>query len=282
MSYGYTAVQAAMEHVRAPENFVGEKLRQFALLVAEAFPGCKFAKIGGHVHVLYPEDAFTMGRIAVGDFGKRAYTGEKYGVFSHTIRNDRYPYLKQTEDLKRAVKFAKQYLRRPTVQETLSVNAKDAAHAIYRDRKGASETTKELLARMTTVLAISGTEPRIITEFRALRNAGYEFQTFKFTEEVDQLLEAYDESARIPDTFDGRAVWMHEVGGNTVYDVCEVPEMHYTYRASTAGEPVRYTPETLPAEIAGKIAVLSMIEEGKSVPGVGYRSHSNRFYYEVA
>lgn len=285
MGYTYTAVVEAMKHVRDPDDFAqNSMLRQFVMRVAEAFPGCKFSQAhpGAQVEVFYPEDAFTMGRIAVGDFGKRKYTGIKYGVVSRKISNGRYEHLKQTTDLNKAVKFAQASLRRPTVQETLSVNATDAARAIYSDRKGASETTKGLLARMTTVLAISGTEPRIITEFRALRNAGYEFHTFKFTEEVDQLLEAYDESTRIPDKFDGRAVWMHEVGGNTVYDVCEVPKMHYTYQASTAGEPVRYTPETLPAEVAEKIAVLSMIEEGKSVPGVGYRSHSNRFYYEVA
>lgn len=284
MGYSYTAVEEAMKRVRDPDHFAQHSmLRKFVKRVAEAFPGCKFASTpaGSLVEVFYPEDAFTMGRIGVGDFGKSRYTGTKYGVISRKIFNSRYENLKQTGDLNKAVKFAQAFLRRPTIQETLSANAPDAARVIVHDRRGTTRAATDLLERLSTVRGVSGVEPRIIAEFRALRNAGYEFHTFKFTEEVDQLLSAYEESARVPDKFDGRAVWVHEVGGETVYDVCEVPGMHYIFQAVAKGETVRYTPETLPVEIAEKIAVLSMIEEGRSIPGVGYRSHSNRFYYEA-
>lgn len=281
MSFGITPVARAMEHVREPEEFAyGSKTREFVTLVAEAFPGCKFAKVASHVEVFYPEDAYCMGRIGVGDFGVRAYIGEKYGVWSRTISNDRYPYLKQTEDLKKAVKLAKQYLRRLSVTETVAVQASDAARTIYNDRKAPSESFNRLMNNLTRVNTSKG-EPRIITELRALRAANHEFVTFEFAKEVAEALKLYDEAQEVKGEYDGFGVWVHEVDGQTVIDVCHIPNMHYTYQAKLEGDPLRYTPENLPENIAAKIAVLSMLEVGGSVAGVGTRRDNNMYYFEA-
>jgi hypothetical protein len=281
MGFVITPVAWAMEYIREPEEFAyGSKTREFVMLVAEAFPGCKFATAGSHIEVFYPEDAYCMGRIGVGDFGVRVFTGEKYAVWSRTIDNEHYPYLKQTEDLKKAVKLAKQYLRRLSAAETISVQASDAARTIYNDRKAPSESFYRVMNGLTRFNTSKG-EPRIITELRALQNAGHQFVTVDFAKEVAEALNLYDETRCKKEEYDGFGVWVHEVDGQTVIDVCHIPKMHYAYQVAPARNHIRYTTESLPEGIAAKVAVLSMLEIGGSVAGVGTRRDNNMYYFEA-
>jgi len=43
---------------------------------------------------------------------------------------------------------------------------------------------------------------------------------------------------------------------------------------------IRYTAETLPTNIAEKLTLLSMVELGSPIDGVGVRSNGNMFYLE--
>jgi len=219
------------------------------------------------VWVYRPGDVYAMGVIGVKvDDGKTTYR-----VFSKSITNDKYRTnnvahrVKQTQNLDKAVSLALKHLIPYNPIEVVEESKRDfaqryASEIRYADR-GVSSTRDNL--------RYGAFDELFDDVVRAYKEGLYVPQKAKIKEEID----AYIAAKEVQKQQEGRmlaayAVTLSERGGKTRASVVRYIRME---SKGIPREIVELPIEDLPEDIAGKIAVLNMVDNNHYVDGVGMR-----------
>jgi hypothetical protein len=275
MAYNYKLVADFID----PSADLTAQLADLVELVRTAFPSAEFySTASNRVHVFYRGDAFAMGELQlVWDHKLRDYN---YVVRSPHIKKERGDqYAMQTSKIKVAAKTASKFFRRQSNTEAMSVQAEDAASAVFRAKKH----DERLMNDLARGLLGGSVNPNgyIMQEFRYLLTAGHRFHNPEVHEKIEKLVAAADAVVAQPKQYPGIAVWMHEVEGETVFDVAHIPRFDTVYQCKVDPNYTRYRHDTLPEAVAGKLSLLSMVDPNHAVVGVGVRAKGNMFYLEA-
>ncbi len=242
--------------------------------------------------VYRPQDTYAMGYIGYCQVHETGDQEQRYAVFSPNIQNGKYNYGEKqhmTSALHRTkgVANAAKHLRPLTTKQVLEFTQGDFASALY----DAKSTARNQVARATQQIDCklfplerfrkADTTP-LQDELQRILNSDYVF--------VDKELEAqlYAGFAAVAEHEENKK--LHEAnhtfievieahGRNTFRGYAEVDNDRSLSRLADTKENLFYfTQEELPDRLMGSMSVLSMVEPGVYVSGVGYRAASNMFY----
>ena len=247
--------------------------------------------------VYRPQDTYAMGYIgycpvrdaagAVGDQERR------YAVFSPNIHNGKYNYGERQKmasalHIAKGVANAAKHLRPLTTKQVLEFTQGEFVSALYDAKSTAWSQVAKATQQIDYKLFSSerfrykSDTPPLQDELQRILNSDYVF--------VDKELEAqlyaafaavaeHEESKKLHDAKHTFIEVIEANGRNTFRGYAEVDDDRSLFRLADTQENLFYfTQEELPDRLMGAMSVLSMVEVGIYVSGVGYRAANNMFY----
>lgn len=228
----------------------------------------------------FPEDDYAVAQVGFADYSVGA-GDDKYGVYSRTIKNHKYNsgrdqyHMSTAETLARAVKIAKQHIRRYTPNEVADMSLSDFRYGVTSGASAANSAYYDARRNLS-----SDINADLADEFRRILSSGYEFKYMGAKRQFEEYVtthDAYMEAKAKP----AAAVWVY-VSTDTVsgqrFDVIEVPDVRMginlppafgmTYDEICAKYP----------DVPGKIASLSMLEDNVFVEDLGRKVTERNFW----
>lgn len=242
-------------------------------------------KDGLSMWVYRPHDTYPMGYISYGSDDTK-----RYSVFTPNISNGKYKhgnriFMASTLSRDKAVKNAAKYLRplSPTqVLERVQGQFVDKRYSVRGDTERAAQ---QEMRKVRTDLFSSGTEAPLMTELKRILQSGYAFIDKELEVNFRRSVQVWEErGANKTDNAFSFVEIVQQAGQTMFRGYHKVPEFRsinsYSalYNTEFARTEFSYTQEELPEHLLGAISVLSMLDEGQYVSGVGYRAADNMFY----
>lgn len=288
---------------------VAHKLKEVLEGVAKAMPYVKFypatlvRKDGEQLYVqnnkavedcyiinefsVYMDDyPFDFGRIGYKDYSvKKDYnkTENSFGIYSRKIKNPKYGegrdqfHMVMTASPDKAIKMASKYL--------VPYTHRELAQAFYRNVQGCmveakveADNAKFALGREINFLDAD----IILSEIANLKAQGVKFKHTEFNQVADKLddviAKVNEERARRPSAL---FVRFRQVGNDTYADVQNCSDVRSNDYKPVLSEAIQtYNQADLPEDIAGSVAVLSILEDGQYVNRVGQKVDERTFWIE--
>ena len=255
----------------------------FLEALAKKLPTCKFRNVtasGSAIHVYLPTDHFVLGRVGWGDWSVDGKPTKSIMVQSPRIRNDKYSsdrtqhYMWTSINPKRALSNALGALRPHTPIAVAKHYATNVASKVWNsDYEGQDKVTK---VRGKLVRHNS-----LEQELRGIVASGYTFINAEFSDLVTSFLHESDEYGLRQQKIDMVYVRAYMLGEQQVFDTVPIANMHKHYNFDVEQSFTRYTEDTLPDDIRGKLSMLLMVDMDEYVDGVGMRAHDEIFYVNV-
>jgi len=262
-------------------------LRMFAIRVKRIYPKCSFGYVrhrGGHdettIHVYHKDSPYAAGVIGYGNFKRNQEGDNTFTVFSRKIDNAKYTYgeqekMRSSKNVKVAERHVRTYLRNWGVLEV-------AEHHQHALRQHWRNTVEGLGGKIRDQFdTLTKDKHVLITELRALRAAGHTYINAEFGGTVDALLDVHDDRSEKERE---RSTDMTSVivragpkGGDNFYHTVRCNDVSNS-NAEWVGTHAPYDDNTLPDDIAGKLAVLSMCKPEQWVDNVGYKVDDKIFF----
>jgi len=245
--------------------------------------------------VYRPQDTYAMGYIGycqVHENYRPNRDSQRYAVFSPNIHNGKFNYgAKQhmASALHRAkgVANAAKHLRPLTTKQVLEFTQSDFVSALYDAKSAArsqvAKATQQIDCKLFPLERYRKADVTPLQdELERILHSGYVF--------VDKELEAqlhagfaaiseYEENKKLHEAKHTFIEVIEAHGGNTFRGYAEVDDDRSLYRMADTKENLFYfSQEELPERLMGAMSVLSMVEVGIYVSGVGYRAANNMFY----
>ena len=220
-----------------------------------------------------------LGKVGYWQYGttKNVQNPERrFMVASRKIENSKYGtsreeyHMALTKDIKTSVRNARKYLVPMThaeIARNLYGDIKTSVNKVRDVPVSALESLVDKISRMRRV--------DLMREIRSLTLQGVEFKSQEFQEASNQcveLLDQYEEENRRK--IELLFVRVRNVGDEQYVDVSGDLETYATNDLRT------YRIDELPQDIAGSIAVLSILEEGQYVARVGRKVDDNMYWIE--
>lgn len=232
------------------------------------------------VWAYFEGDQFACMRLGYADYSIRNGDGNKFGVYSRIIKNEKYGedreqhHMAMAETLERAVKNVKKFMRRYTVAETALMSLSDFQSKVSSAGWAASSALRESFQLVTQ-------HESFFSELRALVNNNHQFNDPIFGAAVKTLIEKLDEDlARRYEAHHGYYVQVREYMGEQVFDVIVVLDVkkangrsvgaHRTYKADEL--------DGVDENLASRLAALSMLEDGAFVEGLGHKVNPTSYW----
>ena len=263
------------------------ELQTFMNRLQGVFRGVKFAKMmTNKVWVYYPDEPYPMGYIGYGDFRTEVCGDDQYMVASRKITNEKYGdyqdqfRMKMSSNMDTAIRNAKRFLRNFSPYEMAGANAK-----LLRSK--ANDVPEMLGSKFRKSMRglfdheagnrTGSFNGRMLTELRHLVDSDHGFVDGEFGHQLKQMFEmgdAWKESFQ--KTVNVYFVRVFEKFGKQTFQVTELDDVR-DYNPRVSDQFLTYT-DDLPEDIMGKLAVLSMTEDGNYVDDVGMRVDEGMFY----
>jgi len=261
-------------------NYGSDDYATFLEALAKKLPACKFRKItasGSAIHVYLPTDHFVLGRVGWGDWSVDGKPKNSIMVQSPRIRNDKYGsertqhYMWTSVNPKRALSNALGALRSHTPIAVAKHYAPNVASKVWdSDYEGRDKVGK---AKGKLVRHDS-----LEQELRGIVASGYTFINAEFSDLVTSFLHEADEYSLRQQKIDMVYVRAYMLGDQQVFDTVPIANMHKHYNFDVEESFLRYTEDTLPDDIRGKLSMLLMGDMKEYVDGVGMRVNDEVFY----
>jgi len=293
MSYKHKLVSDAREHAERHSSDLihSQELRNFRIRLHKEMRGVEtFARDRNSAWVCIKGEPMALGWIGYGDYQTSKSGDPKYVVYARDVANMKYSdytdqyYMRMAVNIDTAVKHAKRFMRKYTTDEIAKVFAGDIKRAV-RQVKGAADDAYET-ARADVGIKNSSyssdADKRLMSELFNMVHAGHTFVDAELDTNIRTLMAKKKESDRFSDAdipVDFLRTYEH-------YDGMRVDTTRLEDVMSYKTEPMydhkhTYLAEDLPEELAGKVAVMSMCENGHFVEGVGYKVNDAMFYFYV-
>ena len=267
---------------REEQRSHGYPLLNFRREIEAAIPGCR-TTIRNHqwAWVYMPDDHYAMGAVGYGNFNRNGRGGSTYAVRSRNIDNGKYSdgseqhRMLMSSNSSVAVKNAKKFLRRLSPQELANQSHEYLREAIGQMRSTARQVLMEREAKLFGSNLNWRKEAPVLAELKHLVMSGHTFLDASMSE---RLTEYFALSAEINDTqqpCDMLFVAVSRSGNKQRFDTVPIDnaENHWP----RVGETETFY-DDVPEHVLGRLAVLSMVENGTFVPGVGLKHTEGLFY----
>jgi hypothetical protein len=285
-----------------PQNDLAAAGVEFTAAIKKAFRGCELRaawsgtdSMNFKAFVYMPGDTYCMGYVTI----IRGLDSEDaecfvYTVTAHTITNNRHndTVLQQTcktSNPKKAVANAKKYLRRVTHEELSKITSEEYQVVMSAQRDMVEEELDDAADALFGIRRRRGTRENLV-DSPLLGEMFYQMDAGTMTflsPDVETKLKNVHRLCKEVKAIDASRV-TDKVVCVQVHEVETMGEKTHEFSTAVVGKNrwaidhitdyCRYTEETLPEDIAGKIAVLSVCGMNAAVIGVGYRYDGDIFY----
>jgi hypothetical protein len=230
------------------------------------------------LHMYMEGDMYVLASIGHANYsvGKGLLAPYKFMVKSRTIQNEKYKTgrdeynMALTDTLDRAVKNANKYIRRYSPLEVATISYDNIEHKL---RSPGITANEKLYTAKRNVINHSHLQTELIT----LLETGYSFLSYDLRDDIIQLRDAQKEHTEAMSM--AKSCYFITVRLQSDDMVCDVLRLHNHKNINDGTDPaVVYKMEDLPEELAGKIAVLSMLDDNQYVDNVGLRVNSSTFW----
>lgn len=237
------------------------------------------------------QDTYAMGYVAYGNFQDKSDAEDQYVVFSPNISNGKYNwgdrmYMASAANRDKAVKNAVKHLRPLNTQQVLEQVQGDFCDQIqeaeHKARKELQSAVSPVNKSVFEINRYRDPAPSALhNELRHMLQSGHEFLDKQLESELRTAFTAMDTRAELRRAHDTPHKFVEVLttngdplfrGFNRVESSRQSPDRVN----STTG--FVYQQHDLPEDLAGGISVLSMVDVGQYVAGVGYRAAPNMFY----
>tara|TARA_R110000796_G_scaffold17716_1_gene54339 strand:+ start:590 stop:1486 length:897 start_codon:yes stop_codon:yes gene_type:complete len=235
--------------------------------------------------VYRPQDTYAMGWISL----HPNTTGLLHAVYSPNIHNGRYSYgdkcfMSSALHLKKGLLNACKYLRPLNTKQVLQQVQGKFCNAVHIARQDGEDRANKIINKVNTDVFRRTRLNRspLNRELANILRSDYEFADKELEAQLIEAFEAVKEQEESM-TLHGVDHTFIEViqsqGANLYRGFNTVKQNSSLFRHDCSdGNKVSYTQEELPEKLLGAISVLSMVEEGQYVSGVGYRAGANMFH----
>jgi hypothetical protein len=231
-----------------------------------------YAYMEGHTYALM--------KIGYADYSVRNTGDVKYMVYARMIKNDKFRedkdqyYMATAENIERAVKNAKKYMRPYSPVECASMTFQDV-------RGKFSSVVSDVHSKLYNAKNDILSSAHLRAELFHMLDVGYEF----LSEEFRGMIVNWREASRENQEAQARALHAYYVNvrihrEEMVCDVIEVLDANKRSRLDDHMPVTTYKMEELPEHIGGSLAALSMVEDNHYVDGVGLRVDSATFWVQ--
>lgn len=242
--------------------------------------------------VYRPQDTYAMGYIGycrVHDTGDQE---QRYAVFSPNIHNGKYNYgekqhMASALHRPKGVANAAKHLRPLTTKQVLEFTQGEFVSALFDAKSTArsqvAKATQQIDCKLFALERFrkSDTTP-LQDELQRILNSDYVFVDKELEAQLHAAFAAAAEHEESKKLHDAKHTFIEVVeahGRNTFRGYAEVNDDRGLGRLADTQENLFYfTQEELPERLMGAMSVLSMVEVGIYVSGVGYRAANNMFY----
>lgn len=242
------------------------------------------------MYVYRPQDTYIMGWICYADHSNTGHGGKRYSVFSPNIQNSKYQrderrYISSTLHRAKGVKNAMKHLRPLTALQVLGQTklgfydklstVKAAATLAYSI---AADPVRQTLFSQSAYL-MQRPNP-LQDELRTMLNSGHKFLNKELEANLRVAFSALDELADSKQLTGRKHTFVeaYTVGDSTRFRGFNNVGNSRGLLGSDEGVAFDYAQEELPENIVGGISVLSMVQVGHYVAGVGIKHADNMFY----
>lgn len=224
-------------------------------------------------------DMYAMARIGYADYSlAKADLRQtpKFMVCSRTIQNEKYKdsrdeyFMAMTDTLDRAIKNASKHIRRYPTSDVAAISYEKIRHNL---RAPVSTSSSNLYNAKHTLRD----HPHLQTELLVLLDSGYSFLSRELHDAIVKVRDT--QKANTEAMSMAKACYFVTVRLQNDSMLCDVVRLHSYEDIKDGTDPtVVYKMEELPEELAGRIAVLSMMEDNQYVDSVGLRVNSSTFW----
>lgn len=271
---------------------VGYQLMLYMEELAKAMPHVTFhprvsdnAEYVNKFYAVMDNNPYALGSVGYGDISINKTGSASPWVCSRKIGNGKFsPHRTQhkmvaPKDIKKAVKEARKYLVPFTNAEIIHYMYDKVRDEAIKHIDTSSRKAQDLCNKYTRSWGINA---NFMEEMKYLKDSGFQFATNFFQEAMRDIDEAYTEWNEVRKyapamTFvkidEGEYPRIHVIRGSS--------NMRQDARFSS-GIPVEnsYSVEDLPEDIAGKVAVLQILNNEQYAVRVGYKYDNNIFWIE--
>ena len=241
--------------------------------------------------VYRPQDTYAMGWICYADHMTGGDGENRYSVFSPNISNGKYThgdreYMSSALNRDTAVKNAAKYLRPLTLQQTVRLVQKEFKHKLNTAAQQMGTELRGLTSELRDGFfdrsSLRNMPPNALqNELNRIMQSDYVFVDKELEQKIRATFaarEEYEEGRKLTDV-DHTFIEAYQLGGRQCFRAYDkVKNYSHFSRDNSCEGMLRYTQEDLPEHLKGPISVLSMVDVGQYVVGVGYRAGSNMFY----
>jgi len=239
--------------------------------------------------VYRPQDTYAMGYIGY----CQVYNQEqRYAVFSPNIHNGKYNYgekqhMASALHRPKGVANAAKHLRPLTAKQVLELTQGEFVSALFDAKSTArsqvAKATQQIDLRLFALERYRKPDLNPLQdELQRILNSDYVFVDKELEAQLHAAFTAVAEHEDSKKLHNAKHTFIEVIethGRNTFRGYAEVDDDRSLYRMADTKENLFYfTQEELPDRLMGAMSVLSMVETGVYVSGVGYRAASNMFY----
>ena len=239
--------------------------------------------------VYRPQDTYAMGWIRYGDVFDGGTGEERHAVYSPNIQNGKYSYgdncfMSSALHFNKGLLNACKYLRPPTAKQVLEQVQRPFCRGVSRSLDEVKTKTHKITDKIDTDVfgrTRLNTAP-LKRELANILKSDYEFLDKELEVQLIEAFEAVKELHDSRDIHDKDHTFIEVIqsqGANLYRGYKKIPQHFTLFRHDDSAEnKITYTQEQLPERLLGAMSVLSMVDEGQYVAGVGYRAGENMFY----
>jgi hypothetical protein len=238
------------------------------------------------------QDTYAMGYIGYCQVHETGDQEQRYAVFSPNIHNGKYSYgekqhMASALHRPKGVANAAKHLRPLTAKQVLALTQGEFVSALFDAKSTArnqvAKATQQIDCKLFALERFrkSDTTP-LQDELQRILNSDYVFVDKELEAQLYAAFAAVAEHEESKQLHDAKHTFIEVIevhGKNTFRGFAEVDDDRSLFRLAVTQENLFYfTQEELPERLMGAMSVLSMVEVGVYVSGVGYRAANNMFY----
>jgi hypothetical protein len=286
MSYEHILVSDINQEELNAHVTISPEAYNFAQLVADTLNAKCAKRDYKSLYIYRDNEPYVMGWVGYGNFRKSG-NEYQYNVSSRLIRNGKYnEYSKEhhysmSKNVDVALRNAKRYLRTYNVLDRAKVVHVGAYNAFYTIKEDAQKELRESRYELfKNHDSFNVGSSKLVTEFRSILSSDYQFTNPEVRDQIELFLKSADKNYRVNnDKVETLFVSVINKRGVQYYETA--PLSNFNYHNTDYGDPMTYTDDTLPSELASKLSILSMLDKGQFVEGVGYRANDSMFHIHI-
>lgn len=246
-------------------------------------------KDANSIWVYRPQDTYAMGWVTYNDMFQHG-TGEcRHAVYSPNIHNGKYSYgdncfMSSALHFNKGLLNACKYLRPLNAKQVLHQVQSRFCRAVHNAKDEAKIRASKITNKIDTDVfgRTRLNQAPLNRELANILRSDYEFVDKELEAQLIEAFEATKEHKESRALHDVEHMFIEVIqsqGANLYRGFNTVVQNSALFRHNDSdGNKVSYTQEELPEKLFGAMSVLSMVEEGQYVSGVGYRAGENMFY----